>query len=585
MGGTDSSAVDYPLESFRQIQNTSISISISIPSQLKSQVETGYSNSSLHCQSMQDWFEKPHWRNLDLDQAYVDVLIGSNPLSTIDEVLRQTICHEEGKFRQTVVGHWNASNSVLLSEWEFKLIYLAIHDFHHRPAREEHKVRSRCSNKIQLPSYDYQCKDAKFLVTSLPGIGMGASVRLSATTDVTAAIANDRIPLFLDNAASGPAFLKTPAQLFSCNRRDPQCIFLPTSPCTLLLSDLDESVLLTEPEGRRVRRSGSFPDHLAHHRILIMTPKVLAGPFESNARFMNSFREKVQARALGLIDEWYASLGGIQEPETTAKLLFLKSAALRITQQEARVSKEGVYQYLRQDNRIAHAIGLYLLRPNPTTTATLHEELHGILPASMNPETTVGLPIRGSDKCRAESTCLPFDRYMQLARETWEEKISRNNNQGKRGSLIMTTEDKILFEKRLLYTKESGFPLDFVVNDKDPLQGSGLAKVYGESADRIMISSLLAIQMQLRAGSIYGNCCSNFHLMLFDFAKEGCGLTEKATCLQETKNYKVCCGWRNDEGCDAIRKEHHEEISRTAAEKAALLTSSVAISNLASEGF
>ena len=261
----------------------------------------------------------------------------------------------------------------------------------------------------------------------------------------------------------------------------------------------------------------------------------------------------------------------------------MKTAALCITQQEASVSKEGVYDYMGKDNRVLHAIGLYLLRPNPTTTATLHEELQGIFPASMKEETTLGLPIRGSDKCNAESTCLAFDRYMQLATETWRDKISWNITQGKRGSLIMTTEDKILFEKRLLYTKESGFPLDFVVNDKDPLQGSGLAKGYGESADRIMISSLLAIQMQLRAGSIYGNCCSNFHLMLFDFAKEGCGLTEKATCLQETKCYKVCCSWRNDEGCDAIRKEHKEEISRTAVEKAALLTK--VASSLANEGF
>lgn len=523
-------------------------------------LEESFPQDQPRCQSMYEWFGKPHLRNLDLDKRYADVSITMNPLSGIDNLLGQTFCFESGKFRQTATSHWNVSDPDLLSDWEFRLTYLAIHDFHHRPAREEHRERSRCSNQT-FPSYDYQCSEAKFLVSTLPGIGMGASVRLGAVTYVIAAIANDRIPLFVENTAAGPPFLRTPAQLFSCNRRDPQCIFLPTTPCTLLLSDLEESVLLTLPEGRQVRKTGSFPEHLAHHRILLMEPKIMVGPFESNAIFMNSFREKVQERAEELIKEWHYHHHG-NDAESAAKFQFLKVAAQRIaTQQQhdsATKEEQGGYEYARRNNRISHAIILYLLRPNPATRATLHQELNEIIPASMNPQTTVGLPIRGSDKCKKESTCLAFDRYMQLAKETWETTTKNGTTiaSGKRGTLIMTTEDKALFEKRLFYNKESGFPLDIVVNDKDPLQGSGLAKTFGESADRIMISSLLALQMQLRSGYLYGNCCSNFHLMLFDFAKEGCGLTMKATCLQETKDYRVCCGWRNDEGCDVLREEH-----------------------------
>ena len=98
--------------------------------------------------------------------------------------------------------------------------------------------------------------------------------------------------------------------------------------------------------------------------------------------------------------------------------------------------------------------------------------------------------------------------------------------------------------------------MGFIVNEKDSLQGSGNAKVFGEHAEDIMLSSLLALRMQLNAGHVYGNCCSNFHLMLFDMVHAGCGLTTKATCLQETEDYKVCCAWERNLECENMRMEY-----------------------------
>jgi hypothetical protein len=150
---------------------------------------------------------------------------------------------------------------------------------------------------------------------------------------------------------------------------------------------------------------------------------------------------------------------------------------------------------------------------------------------------------------------------MSLAKETWFS--SGEDRHEQRGKLIMTTEDESLFKQRLLFNEASQFPLDFVVNEQDSLQGSGNAKVFGENADNIMISSLIALQMQFHAGHVYGNCCSNFHLMLFDFLREGCGLTTQTTCLQETKDYNVCCQWTRTEECTVIRDEFRNEKENT----------------------
>lgn len=178
---------------------------------------------------------------------------------------------------------------------------------------------------------------------------------------------------------------------------------------------------------------------------------------------------------------------------------------------------------------------------------------------------------------------------MKLAEESWmeEQKQQQLRLDGSssttvtppsRGTLIMTTEDESMFQQRLLYNASNGFPLDFIVNEQDVMQGTGSTRSYGTDADNIMISSMIAIQMQLYASHVYGNCCSNFHLVLFDFVREGCGLGSSTraaaaatsllpskktsmmtTCLQETEKYHVCCGWTRTEECNLLREEFQME--------------------------
>ena len=239
-----------------------------------------------------------------------------------------------------------------------------------------------------------------------------------------------------------------------------------------------------------------------------------------------------------------------------------------------------------RESPIARAVLLYQMRPNIPSKRQIEDDLQTILPTSLNSQFTIGMPLRGSDKCYKESNCLTFDEYMQVAVEAWEElkaTMSRTSTEAipTRGTLILTTEDKRLFSQRLKYTTNNGthyFPLDFVVNENDIMQSSGnVGKVttpriqQGESssaADRIILSSLIAIQMQFYAKFVYGNCCSSFHFLIFSFLQLGCGSYQEFETNNRPRCYpNVCCKWTSKSECEAIRTEYNQTLFNRAARK------------------
>jgi hypothetical protein len=544
---TDTNVTSHALSSEPKIFENNISTIVRSPSIV--------TKNQTSCEASTAWVNQPRIRNTNPGSAHVDTALTNNALSIADDLLGQTFCHEEGRFRTTSAGDWNTSDLELLKDWEFKLIYLAIHDIHHRPAREDYQERVDCPhNQAMMPTNDFQCRGTKFLVSSIANLGMGAAVRLGAVSHVLSAIAIGRVPLFAANTEAGPKFLQEPWYLASCDRKDLQCVFLPTSPCTLLDSDLENAFVINGTYTRTIRRQGNIPDHLDHHRVLLIEPGTHPAKGDVFPGIHKAVRRKVYERAVKLLAEWNATSGTEMDE---SKLHFLQEAARRITRADE-APNHPHYAYGHRHYRIPHAILLYLLRPNKNARTVLDEHMSDIFHHPVTPETTIGLPIRGSDKCHRESTCLGFDQYMRLAKETWEDSSPLQSASGtsSRGSLIMTTEDEEVFRKRVQYNETVGFPLDFIVNEKDSLQGSGNVRVFGQDADDIMLSSLVALRMQLHSGHIFGNCCSNFHLMLFDLVHEGCGLTTQATCLQETKDYNICCAWTRNSECDDIRREY-----------------------------
>ncbi len=177
-----------------------------------------------------------------------------NPLvlENIPMLLERTICHEHGRFRSL---DWNASNDALIRDWELRLIYLALHRHFHEPAWKELKSRTSsnsCNSQEHLErnfgvqKYDYECQDAKFLVTSIATLGSGALLRLGAVPNILMGLASDRIPLFLARTGVGPQFLREGWTQASCDRRNMQCVFLPVSPCVITNQDLENATVMEE---------------------------------------------------------------------------------------------------------------------------------------------------------------------------------------------------------------------------------------------------------------------------------------------------------------------------------------------------
>jgi hypothetical protein len=69
-----------------------------------------------------------------------------------------------------------------------------------------------------------------------------------------------------------------------------------------------------------------------------------------------------------------------------------------------------------------------------------------------------------------------------------------------------------------------------------------------------MFSSLVVLKLQLHSTIVIGICCSNFHNVLFDLYREGCGMVVehgKFKCMQDLNNpdYRICCAWSKTAKC------------------------------------
>jgi hypothetical protein len=491
--------------------------------------------------------------NLTDDFVYRQILI-QNPLyaDVFSHMSSQTICHKDSKFRNPSV-EWDVNNEQLIQEWEFRLLYMAIHHHHHAPAFPEAKARLGCARELNISKMDYECPSSKFLVSNVAGAGLGASVRIGAVNSLLMGIATDRIAVFVNDFQGGAPFLELPLLLASCPRRDIQCFYLPSTPCTITAEDLRKATVLPEVDARDLRRQGILdkPEYL-NATILVVEPKI-------NPPKKWSIQVKIQNRlydiAMNLID-------GIRESAPPEQVQVLEAAAARIKLDNATIGGYGAnnestaeYTYGNRYTKTAHAALMYLLRPNLNYQRLSDEMVASIVPDDIDRSLSIGLPIRGSDKCDTESSCYGFDTYMKLARRMWDENL--HGPEGKKGDIFLTTEDQTIMNARNEYESNESFPYRFIVNDKDVLQSSGKPQHFKDRADSIMLSSIVSMKLQLQSKFAVGNCCSNFHLMLFDLIHEGCGAVpdSQPMCLQEHPDpqFHLCCRWTKSEECDRVR--------------------------------
>eukprot|EP00548_Thalassiothrix_antarctica_P000152 CAMPEP_0194143908 /NCGR_PEP_ID=MMETSP0152-20130528/13007_1 /TAXON_ID=1049557 /ORGANISM="Thalassiothrix antarctica, Strain L6-D1" /LENGTH=173 /DNA_ID=CAMNT_0038843517 /DNA_START=335 /DNA_END=852 /DNA_ORIENTATION=- len=153
-------------------------------------------------------------------------------------------------------------------------------------------------------------------------------------------------------------------------------------------------------------------------------------------------------------------------------------------------------------------------------------------------------------------------------------------------SIVLTTESQsVLRDKEDFFNNSDPnliksilpFEYDFVTNeDHDVMQETGHPKEHFDSytkkekeditSDHIMLSMISSLKLQLMAKYTIGNCCSNFHLLLFHFLQSGCGAAQDnvGQCLQENEDaeFRLCCAWGKSEECTAKAAAVEKERQR-----------------------
>jgi hypothetical protein len=125
-------------------------------------------------------------------------------------------------------------------------------------------------------------------------------------------------------------------------------------------------------------------------------------------------------------------------------------------------------------------------------------------------------------------------------------------------SIILTTESSDILSARRNFTNNTSWPVTFLINEADIGQNSGYPGDFGERADDVMLSTIIALKMQLMAEITIANCCSGFHKLMGEFLSRGCGAakTNHFECLQENDNpeFRSCCQYSNNKKCEGQEK-------------------------------
>jgi hypothetical protein len=537
---------------------------------------TGNTTPKCFLQNSQQWLTSPRLGNInisEIDKTLPERLLLSLQAPSFGEflpILKTTICPVSSAFIGTEninTEHINVSSEIIRI-WTVRLFFLAIHRHQHAPAVGESRLRNGylCTKKKQqyrIGDFDYECPSAKFPVVGLSKPGIGAHMRLGLVSALKAGIATGRVVLLVNNApSSAPSFLQNPWPLASCNRKDAQCFFQPFSPCVLTAEALADAYTLTRGEMRHVFRSGKVPETHEADRVIVMQLKYR--PQRDPENLLPTLRKLVVA----LLEKFQLS---------SSQRSVLEDAISETLKVGGILSNQTTHQYGFQ-SQVHNAMLLYALRPSPGSSASIDNILEEILPSNFEPDHSIGLPIRASDKCGTESECLSFDQYTRSLAMIWT--LSSDAEKWKDAKLpvhiVLTTESKNVSAAQQSYLRnptserEIAFPFKFVTNHRDVLQNTGaisdVAMKSGPTADEAMLSAMSSLKAQLMTRHTLGNCCSNFHLLLLDLMSEGCGASSFSTfqCLQDhpEEEFRICCAWDNSPRCISRRNATAVNTSR-----------------------
>jgi len=148
----------------------------------------------------------------------------------------------------------------------------------------------------------------------------------------------------------------------------------------------------------------------------------------------------------------------------------------------------------------------YYLRPKPYLRDEIDKRLRQALPADIDPDRTIGVPIRRSDKCyghtiegsaKGELDCPPLDVYLNGVKKFLDFDPLVEN-------VIVTSEDKAACDEFVVLMKKELPQLRIILNVGDVQQGTGSGsklETYVEAASNadVVASALTSMHMHLRA--------------------------------------------------------------------------------------
>jgi hypothetical protein len=192
------------------------------------------------------------------------------------KLLQSSICHASSRF---INPEHEDEDEIAIRAWKSSLIYLAVHVHQHRHAVAEAQHLSTMrtfgcldekSLRKDIEDFDFECPTAKFLVVRLYKMGIGANMRLGVVPALMAGLATDRVVLFVNNVRSVSRYFGLPWSLASCDRRDHQCFFMPSSPCVITQEQLANAHTLSRNEMRHIFRRGSIPMLHEDKRVIVL---------------------------------------------------------------------------------------------------------------------------------------------------------------------------------------------------------------------------------------------------------------------------------------------------------------------------
>lgn len=519
-----------------------------------------------------------------------EMLIGSK------DVLEQSMCLPNSPFltwkRQNINSTTNKNNDnnekeeeeeKFIKQLALRLTFLAIHEHQHKPAQKEALSRynhyhlhnnSHCKNnnttsttnsheqflsKHNIGNFDYECPNTKFIIAPIPGVGFGASIRLGVPDPLFLGIISNRVVLFMNNIPSNITSIQTqglhnPNHLFSCNhRKDYQCVYRPISPCVLTHEDVKNGYVVSDEDLKKWRMNGKLEnDKLNDEKVLIVL-----GSINGHKPIPKGLNDKLVDIVSSLVNNTST------RANNTAK--YNDELMTKWNFQFDNDTLDKVYKYISNiEWWMLHFISMfYLVRPNMTSRQKVNHFVHKALPSDFQSHSTIGLPIRGSDKCLRESECLSFAQYTKLIQDFAMKKSKKRqqqnhiHNEDKNETVllydrvILTSESKDILNSRFQYTpKNESFPFDFIVNEGDVGQGSGAPRQFTKSdftADDVMISSLVSLKLQLYPESLLLNLCSNFHNLIVSFVLMGCGYVDASNIVSmkeyDNPDFQINCAW------------------------------------------